>query len=62
MDALKAALARRDLLAARAARSAAWDEVAKLADNLTQLERRELWKCKILIRSIEKARRNKPGA
>jgi hypothetical protein len=60
MGALKAALARRNLKAARTARSAAWEEVDKLPSALTRLERCELWKCKILIRSIEKARRAKP--
>ncbi|MFG3510265.1 hypothetical protein ACGF5F_32735 [Streptomyces sp. NPDC047821] len=57
MDALKAAVARRDTKAARLARSAAWDEVGKLPPYLTTQVRSDLYKCKLLIRGIEQARR-----
>ncbi|MFE4214200.1 hypothetical protein [Streptomyces sp. NPDC056844] len=46
MAELGAAVNRQDWRAARAARSAAWDEVNKLADNLTREEREKLWKYK----------------
>ncbi|WP_222109269.1 hypothetical protein [Streptomyces cupreus] len=43
MAQLEAAVQRRDWPAARTARSAAWDEVNRLADNLTHEERKKLW-------------------
>jgi hypothetical protein len=56
---LKAAVSRRDWPAARAARSAAWDEIGRLADNLTREERQALWKYKLLIRSGEEQARRR---
>jgi hypothetical protein len=50
LNALKAALDQDDLKAARAARSAAWNEVDKLDPYLTRQERDELWKCKLRMR------------
>ena len=58
MAALRDALKRRDLPAVKASRSAAWDEVDKLAPELTREERRELWYCKFRIRAmVDRSRR-----
>jgi hypothetical protein len=46
MGQLGPAVKRGDWPTARALRSAAWDEVSKLADNLTVEERKQLWKYK----------------
>ncbi|HCA86982.1 MAG TPA: hypothetical protein DEQ61_16735 [Streptomyces sp.] len=57
---LKAAVTRRDWPAARAARSAAWDEIDALVPDLTRNERQALWQYKILIRAGEdQARRGR---
>lgn len=50
LGSLEEALARDDLKAARAARTAAWDEVDKLDPYLTRQERHELWKFKLRMR------------
>ncbi|WP_328875988.1 hypothetical protein OHT76_41195 [Streptomyces sp. NBC_00287] len=49
MGQLEEAIRRRDWQAARTARSAAWDEVNRLADYLTREERTKLWTYKRLI-------------
>ncbi|PPS85385.1 hypothetical protein [Streptomyces sp. MH60] len=46
MQDLCAAIERGDWASARAARSAAWGEVNRLADNLTTEERKQLWRDK----------------
>ncbi|MFF4796647.1 hypothetical protein ACFY2M_45265 [Streptomyces sp. NPDC001276] len=46
MNQLSKAVTRQDWRAARIARSAAWDEVNKLADALTREERKTLWEYK----------------
>ncbi|MEU3556385.1 hypothetical protein [Streptomyces fragilis] len=46
MEDLREAVERGDWASARAARSAAWGEVNRLADNLTTEERKQLWQYK----------------
>ena len=46
MEELREAVERGDWASARAARSAAWGEVNRLADNLTTEERKHLWRYK----------------
>ncbi|MFI9618178.1 hypothetical protein ACIG8S_04590 [[Kitasatospora] papulosa] len=62
MRELEAALKKRDWRAARAARSAAWDEVGRLADDLTREERKKLWECKHLITAGEDQDRRRRAA
>lgn len=61
MAELDAAVNRQDWRAARATRSAAWDEVNKLADDLTREERQKLWKCKHRILAGEAAQKRRSG-
>ncbi|MGW3800110.1 hypothetical protein [Streptomyces clavifer] len=61
MTELGAAVNRRDWRAARAARSAAWDEVNKLADDLTREDREKLWKYKHRIVAGEAQERRSGG-
>ncbi|MFF3896417.1 hypothetical protein ACFYY3_25230 [Streptomyces sp. NPDC001812] len=57
MNQLSEAVARQDWRAARTARSAAWDEVNKLVDELTREERKKLWEYKQRILAGEARKR-----
>jgi hypothetical protein len=60
MAQLGEAVNRRDRCAARMARSEAWDEVNRLADDLTREERKKLWtyKQRILAGETQDRRRS----
>ncbi|MFE5096585.1 hypothetical protein ACFRCI_41315 [Streptomyces sp. NPDC056638] len=64
MEELREAVERGDWASARAARSAAWGEVNRLADNLTTEERKQLWRYKRRIvagEARDRARRASQG-
>ncbi|MFD5875723.1 hypothetical protein [Streptomyces sp. NPDC060322] len=59
---LEAAVKKRDWRAARTARSAAWNEIGRLADDLTREERKKLWEYKHLITAGEDQDRRRGSA
>ncbi|MFC9757143.1 hypothetical protein [Streptomyces sp. NPDC056921] len=60
MAELDAAVKRSDWRAARAARSAAWDEIGRLSDDLTREERKRLWEHEQRILAGEAQARRRP--
>lgn len=60
MAELDAAIRKGDWRAARVARSAAWDEIGRLSDELTRAEKKKLWEYKQRILAGEdRARRRR---